>query len=213
MKENKENVPLRQHKYSEEFKKEVLEYAKNNTIVEACIKFNVSRYAINEWKGWIRKNKKESSKKWYDKHGHRYCVNKKNHGTNKFRPQISKEESWERSKIQSKKRRKNCRFLYLSAYSNQNFKKKGIKNFYELTAGDLWKIAKKQKLLCVLTGIKLTRENMSVDHIIPMSKGGSNEPQNIRLVDKDVNLARRALTDEQFFALCRNVISYQERVI
>lgn len=211
MNENKENIPLRQYKYSEEFKEQVLEYIKNNTIISACIKFDVSRYAINEWKGWVRKNKKESAKKWYAKHGYRYCVNKKNHGTNKFRPQISKQESWERNKIQSKKRRGDCRFLYLSGYSNTNFKKKGIKDFYILTAFDLWKQAKKQKLLCALTGIKLTKETMSVDHIIPMSKGGSNEPQNIRLVDKDVNLARRALTDEQFFALCQNVVNYKEK--
>lgn len=81
----------------------------------------------------------------------------------------------------------------------------------KLTAWDLWKIAKKQRMICALTGVKLTGENMSVDHIVARSKGGSNKPENIRLVHKDANLAKRALTDKQFVDLCRNVISWHEK--
>lgn len=209
MKENEEIIPSRQYKHSEETKAQVLEYLKNHTIVETCVKFNVSRYSINVWKGWIRKNKKDSARKWYEKHGARYCAHKKNHLSNKFLPPVNQEDLPERQRLQSKRRREARRFAILSGYANQSFRKKGIKDFYTLQPFDLWKIAKKQKLLCALTGKKLTKENMSVDHILPMSKGGSNEPSNIRLVDWDVNLARRALTDEQFFALCKSVIDYK----
>lgn len=77
-----------------------------------------------------------------------------------------------------------------------------------LTAFDLWCIAKRQKLLCALTGEKLTNETISVDHIIPKSQGGSNKRENIRLVHKDANLARRALSDKQFLELCKKVVSH-----
>jgi len=30
-------------------------------------------------------------------------------------------------------------------------------------------------MLCVLTGRKLNRDNISLDHIVPLSKGGNNE--------------------------------------
>lgn len=42
-------------------------------------------------------------------------------------------------------------------------------------------------MLCVLTGRKLNRDNISLDHIVPLSKGGSNEPNNLRFVHIDTN--------------------------
>jgi 5-methylcytosine-specific restriction endonuclease McrA len=58
---------------------------------------------------------------------------------------------------------------------------------------------------------KLTNENISVDHIIPKSKGGSNKKENIRLVHKDANLAKRALSDAEFLGLCRQVIAWSKK--
>lgn len=72
----------------------------------------------------------------------------------------------------------------------------------------LWKIAKRQRLLCVFTGQKLTQDNMSVDHIIPKSKGGLNVESNIRLVIKPVNIARQNMSDTEFYNLCQNVSTF-----
>lgn len=61
-------------------------------------------------------------------------------------------------------------------------------------------------MLCALTGRRLTNENISPDHIIPISKGGTHDIGNIRLVDRDANIARAALSDEDFLKLCKDVV-------
>ena len=86
--------------------------------------------------------------------------------------------------------------------------KKQAKIEGELKPFDFWKMAKRQKLICPLTGRKLSSENISVDHIIPLSKGGKNSIDNFRLVDKYANLARLNHTDEEFFKLCQDVIRH-----
>ena len=74
-----------------------------------------------------------------------------------------------------------------------------------LTRFDLWRIVKRQKMICPLTGRRLTNETMSPDHIIPVSKGGLATLENIRFVVMDANKARQALTDHEFFLLCKEV--------
>ena len=93
--------------------------------------------------------------------------------------------------------------LKRAAYMTNYFCKNG-----KITPSDLFKIAKKQKLTCPFTGQKLTNENISVDHIIPKSKGGINEPSNIRLVLKPINIAKQSMTDEEFINMCRSVVNY-----
>ncbi len=91
-------------------------------------------------------------------------------------------------------------FRRLARYSNKHYKTNLI------APADLWRIAKKQRLICPFTGQKLTIDNMSVDHIIPKSKGGLNIPSNIRLTLKSVNVARSNMTDNEFLSLCKDVV-------
>ena len=91
-------------------------------------------------------------------------------------------------------------FRRLARNSNKHYKLNLI------TAFDLWKIAKKQRLVCPFTGQRLTIDNMSVDHIIPKSKGGLNVPSNIRLTIKSVNIARSNMTDDEFLSLCKSIV-------
>ena len=69
----------------------------------------------------------------------------------------------------------------------------------------LWRLAKQQRLICPLTGRKLTNETISPDHKIPLSHGGKSSIENIRLVHVDANMARRNFTDSQFIQLCQDV--------
>jgi len=82
------------------------------------------------------------------------------------------------------------------------------KHSTKLTPIMLWSVARKQKLICPLTGKRLTLENISLDHIIPLSKGGENTVNNIRLTDKSANLAKHFLSDTEFIRLCQEVVSY-----
>lgn len=78
----------------------------------------------------------------------------------------------------------------------------------KISAFDLWKIAKRQKCKCALTGVQLTGETVSPDHMIPKSKNGQNIPSNIRLVLRSVNIMRHNLDDTTFFNLCKAVVKY-----
>lgn len=110
-----------------------------------------------------------------------------------------------------KNRKRRCIFQTRSSITNANARKKD--NFDKIVAWDLWKIAKRQKLKCPFTMIKLNAENMSVDHIIPFSKGGINHPSNIRLVHKWVNKMRLDYPDEDFINICNLVASIHPRQI
>jgi hypothetical protein len=81
-----------------------------------------------------------------------------------------------------------------------------------LHAKTLWSIWKEQRGRCALTGVRLTRDNCELDHITPISKGGGHERANLRWLQKDVNQAKRALSDVEFLELCKSVIAYAEKV-
>lgn len=80
----------------------------------------------------------------------------------------------------------------------------------DLTAIDLWKIAKKQKCKCALSGQRLTNENVSADHIVCKTHGGLTNTENIRLVTKAANIARNSLSDQEFIAFCKNVAEFNK---
>lgn len=64
-----------------------------------------------------------------------------------------------------------------------------------------------QKCRCALTGERLTVDNVSVDHIIPVAKGGTNELSNLQLLTKNVNEIKRDCKD--FIGLCKRVLWWQ----
>ena len=76
----------------------------------------------------------------------------------------------------------------------------------KITALDLWNIAKKQKLICPLTGEKLTCENISVDHIVPTSKGGANTPSNIQLVTNHANTIKNNMDLTELLHFCQAIV-------
>lgn len=85
--------------------------------------------------------------------------------------------------------------------------KEKLKDCYYPSAWELWKLAKKQKLICSLTGRKLTIKNISVDHILPLSKGGTNALNNLRFVDRHANLARLTFSDNELFELAKDIVN------
>lgn len=174
-------------------KQTIINYAIKHGNTAASKKFNVSRRSIAFWR----------NPEIYQKEKQRVKNNENLKAANRARALKNYRTDTEKRKKISKQSRQKRKFKRLVEMSNRFFSRDQW-----LTAFDLFCIAKKQRLLCALTGEKLTNETISVDHIIPKSKGGSNKPSNIRLVHKDVNLARRALTDEEFLTLCKKVVSH-----
>ena len=80
----------------------------------------------------------------------------------------------------------------------------------QIRAFDLWKIAKKQKLKCALTGEQLTLENISLDHIQPLSKGGLNIPENLQLITKITNYAKFNFLIEDLFKFAINIVKHNK---
>jgi hypothetical protein len=71
----------------------------------------------------------------------------------------------------------------------------------------LWK---KQRGICALSGRRLDRNNAQIDHIQAKANGGSNDISNLRWVHRDVNHAKRILSDEAFLQLCLDVVRHHE---
>ncbi|MGL4617891.1 MAG: HNH endonuclease [Chroococcidiopsis sp.] len=67
-----------------------------------------------------------------------------------------------------------------------------------------WQKLQEQKFECYYTGVLLVPEkNLSLDHLLPRSKGGSNEIDNCVWCDRNINAFKNDLTDEEFIRRCK----------
>jgi hypothetical protein len=83
----------------------------------------------------------------------------------------------------------------------------------ELCVSDLAAMLEQQRYRCVLTGERLTPENLAVDHIVPISEGGSFAVDNSQLVTKAVNRAKHTMSQEDFLMLCDKVAATSSRAV
>lgn len=77
-----------------------------------------------------------------------------------------------------------------------------------VTGAQLAALYKRQRGRCALTGRKLTKVNMQIDHIVPVSRNGARGVENLRWVCKEANEAKGGLLDTEFFQLCRDVLAF-----
>ena len=93
----------------------------------------------------------------------------------------------------------------------KNLKAKGYDHIVTVTIFDLWCLAKRQKLKCAISGIKLTKDNLSIDHIIPLSKGGTSDLFNLQIVDKDVNIMKGTLLINDFLEKIKIIMEFNKK--
>jgi 5-methylcytosine-specific restriction endonuclease McrA len=79
------------------------------------------------------------------------------------------------------------------------------------TSRQLRKLIDQQGYKCALTGRALTPEIAFVDHVTPVSSGGSNAIENLQVVHADVNEAKGTMTQDEFIQLCRDVVAWIDR--
>ena len=82
-----------------------------------------------------------------------------------------------------------------------------------IMAEDLRSLWLRQGGLCGLTGQPMDVMTATIDHIVPISRGGSNELSNLRWTTKAANQAKGNLLDEEFLALCRQVAEHIGRLV
>jgi hypothetical protein len=111
---------------------------------------------------------------------------------------------------QYKKETRKSPFVALTKSLKRNLRKKG--RSYEMCpeAIDLWKLALNQRLKCKYSGLKLTKKNISIDHILPLSKGGDSDISNLCLVTKEVNYMKHTMGAEEFIDLCKIIVDYNK---
>ena len=64
---------------------------------------------------------------------------------------------------------------------------------------------KAQGFRCFFSGQILQREQASLDHVVPVVKGGKHEEQNIELVHTIINRMKGSMTAEEFVEWCVKV--------
>ncbi len=64
-----------------------------------------------------------------------------------------------------------------------------------------------QRGKCALTGRRLDR-SAQLDHVVPQAKGGVDRITNLRWVCEQVNIAKRDMMDDEFAALCSDVMRW-----
>lgn len=65
---------------------------------------------------------------------------------------------------------------------------------------------------CALSGRDLDIRTAEVDHRVPRSRGGSDALENLRLLCPEANAAKGAMTDEELFRLCAEVLERRSQI-
>ena len=159
---------------------EIAEYAIKKGVESASIQFDIERKFIDKWTNQIEQLKK------------------------------IREKELEKKKLATKTRNKILQekniFQKISKNLDRSLKKRGYEASEIIKPINLWGIAKKQKCKCAISGIKLTKNNISVDHIIPLSKGGKNTLANIQFVENHVNIMKNNKSLKELLVYCKEIV-------
>ncbi|PJZ36999.1 hypothetical protein CH354_07715 [Leptospira levettii] len=77
---------------------------------------------------------------------------------------------------------------------------------FKLKAGHIRSLLNQQNFKCYISGIELTYENVEIEHIQPLTKGGKHELENLCLIEKSLRELKRLKTREEILELCKVII-------
>lgn len=104
-----------------------------------------------------------------------------------------------------------------SAFGRSDTNKKGYNKELLPTFNylDVYKLVGGTKTKCYLTGepIDLLKDQYSLDHIIPVSRGGSNDISNMGVCLMNVNKMKATLTPEELISLCVKILEYNGYIL
>lgn len=75
-------------------------------------------------------------------------------------------------------------------------------------AEQLMELLKQQSFRCALSGVEISPDTARLDHIMPVSQGGTDEIDNLQWLHVDANTAKGTMSQEQFILMCRRVSGY-----
>lgn len=74
------------------------------------------------------------------------------------------------------------------------------------------KIYEKQNGLCAYCGRRRSRKRMTIDHIIPLSKGGTDDMDNLQCTCKMCNYLKEDMMPHEFTALALCILENSMRI-
>lgn len=74
--------------------------------------------------------------------------------------------------------------------------------------GNVLKLLEYQGYRCALTGRRLTPQDTALDHIVPIRQGGEHVIENAQVLHKEVNRAKGSLSNNEFLAMCLEVVDW-----
>lgn len=77
----------------------------------------------------------------------------------------------------------------------------------KITRTALERMIEAQGYRCPLTGRQLEPETSSIDHKVPLARGGTHTLDNVWIIHRDANRAKSTMTIEEFRDLCRDVLA------
>lgn len=80
-----------------------------------------------------------------------------------------------------------------------------------VTAKMIMQLIESQRFCCSLSGRELKPETASLDHVVPLARGGNHDVSNLSVVDQQVNSAKGTMTVDEFVQLCRDVANHQSK--
>lgn len=92
---------------------------------------------------------------------------------------------------------------------NKLARKEAKKASKKANAEQLMQLLKQQSFRCALSGVEISPETARLDHIVPVSQGGTDEIGNLQWLHVDANTAKGTMSQEQFILMCRRVSGYR----
>jgi hypothetical protein len=87
----------------------------------------------------------------------------------------------------------------------------GEKPLERIKVPEIMALLERQNFRCALTGQHLNPSNASLDHVIPVSRGGAHTIENMQVVLTSANHAKGTMTQDEFIQLCREVVAGADR--
>ncbi len=78
-----------------------------------------------------------------------------------------------------------------------------------VTAKQVFDLVEQQQYRCALSGRKLTPETASLDHIVPLGRGGTHDISNLWILEHRINSAKGTQLLSEFLEMCQDVVSCQ----